>query len=111
MSFPLVQLTGGRFQDAQGNPVANGTLVLQLTGDTLSATGSGQVVAGYSLLIRLNMNGSIASGAVFVQANDLTNPTTKYNVQVYSADGRPVWANPHQWTVSSAASSVDVGTL
>jgi hypothetical protein len=99
-------ITGGAFQDALGNPLADGYLIFQLSQDA-QVSSTQQVVAGYKVTIPLDGSGN-ASGEVW--ANDLLSPAgTFYNVSAYSAEGQLVWGpNPQQ--VFSSPSPFNLGT-
>ena len=53
-----VQLIGGPFQDALGNPLSNGYLVMRLQHDAV-AFGNGQIVGNDAVRIPLDINGRI----------------------------------------------------
>lgn len=106
MSNP-VQLTGGNFQDAEGNVLENGYLVMTLSQD--ASAGTDNVCAGVSVTIRLGANGSVVtSPPQYVWGNDALLPVnTYYRVTGYAASGQPVWGPNNQQVVGSG--TFDVG--
>ena len=60
-----IQITGGAFQDFEGNVLANGYLTMQLSHDEQEAVDPGEVVAGLILRVPLDANGNVA-GTVYV---------------------------------------------
>lgn len=103
------QLTGGLFQDALGNPLANGYLELQLSQDSVTSDNK-QVAAGHVIRIDLDSDGSVStSPEQFVWANDALVPAnTFYNVSAFSAQGQLVWG-PNSQQVLSSPSPFNVG--
>jgi hypothetical protein len=112
MPASKVQLSGGAFQDALGNVVANGYIIMQLSQDA-QVTGASpeiQITAGRTLKINLDSSGNInASPAQSVWPNDVLTPAnTYYIVSVYTAAGQLVWG-PNSQQVLSSPSPYDVG--
>lgn len=88
----LRQIINGAWQDAGGNPLANGYLTFRLTTDAQSGI---QVCAGRLVTVPLDVNGNI-SGTVEIWPNsDLTPAGTTYAIIAYTAQGQPVWTNPN----------------
>lgn len=103
--IPVVGLTGGGFQDALGNPIANGYILLQLSSDQV-VSGTGQIVAKRDIKVPLDANGNVlgTNGAVFVQYNDKMSDTTSfYWATVYTASGEIAWG-PRKVQVLSSPS-------
>jgi hypothetical protein len=97
----ITQITGGAFQDAAGNPVAFGNLVMLLSQDAKLVT-TGKVVQAIRKFIPLDANGNI-SGTQYVIPNDVLVPSgTTYKVWVQKFDGTQVWG-PHNETVLSTS--------
>jgi hypothetical protein len=96
------QIIGGAFQDASGNPLANGTLVFELSQDEQSPT-PGQIGASRKVTVTLDSTGNVpATPPVFVWANDSLNPLNSYyRVTAYSSVGQPVWGPQNQQVLSS----------
>jgi hypothetical protein len=96
------QIIGGGFQDAAGNPLANGTLIFELSQDEQSPT-PGQIGASRKVTVTLDSTGNIpASPAVYIWANDSLNPLNSYyRVTAYTALGQPVWGPQNQQVLSS----------
>jgi hypothetical protein len=112
MPASKVQLSGGAFQDALGNVVANGYIIMQLSQDA-QVTGASpeiQITAGRTLKINLDSSGNIAaSPAQYAWPNDVLTPAnTYYTVAVYTASGQLVWG-PNAQQVLSTPSPYDVG--
>lgn len=101
------QLTGGSFQDTEGNPLAGGYLTMELSQDTQISTNV-EICAGFVVLVGLDDNGDVRSDEGLIWANDVMTPTnTFYLVRAFSAEGQLVWGpNAQQVT----GSSFDVGT-
>jgi hypothetical protein len=104
-----VQLTGGAFQDPEGNLLANGFLLMELNQDAQVNT-STEVCAGFVLKILLDANGNVAaSPAQYVWPNDVLSPgNTFYTVTAYTAQGQLVWG-PNTQLVLSSPSPFDIG--
>lgn len=88
---PRTQLTGGHFQDASGQPLANGYLIIRLSTDAMSP--QGQLSAGISATVPLGSDGNV-SGFAALWATDLLDAGSNaifYAVTVYSSGGQKVW--------------------
>jgi hypothetical protein len=87
------QLTGGAFQDAEGNVLANGYILMQVNQDEQINGTNGQLCAGVQIKILLDSNGNVSqSPAQSVWPNDQLTPSGSwYIVYVYSAAGQLVW--------------------
>jgi hypothetical protein len=84
-----VQITGGNFQDLEGNLLSLGRLEMKLSHNELSP--NGQVCSGIVLNIPLDANGNV-SGSVFVWSNDVLLPINSYyTVRAYSSLGQLAW--------------------
>lgn len=96
------QIIGGGFQDAAGNPLANGTLIFELSQDEQSPA-PGQIGAGRKIEVNLDSTGNVPSSpAVYVWANDSLNPLNSfYRVTAYAANGQTVWGPQNQQVPSS----------
>jgi hypothetical protein len=110
-----VQLTGGAFQDSEGNPLAFGTLYAKLNGDAYlvpqgtvgTATSSTLVCAGQQLEYTLDANGnvsvsppqyiwpndqlSLALPAAVLTARAIRPQISYYDLYVEDADGLLCW--------------------
>lgn len=101
-------ISGGNFQDAEGNTLAGGHLVMQLSQDAATSDGV-QVAAGFVVTIELDNNGDVVNGAA-VWPNDVLLPVgTFYNVSAFSAQGALVWG-PNAQQVFSTPTPFDIGT-
>ena len=115
MTATKVQLTGGGFQDSEGNLLVDGYLEFYLSQDS-SVTGVGNICAGIAVKIQLDSMGNAASSTStptaadqFIWGNDsLNTPNTFYKVIGYTAEGQPAWGPNNQQVVGS--SPFDLGT-
>jgi uncharacterized protein YcfL len=111
-----VQLTGGAFQDSEGNLLANGTLKMKLNQDGVVNTNV-QVCSGVEIIIQLDSNGNVASSSStptapnqYVWGNDQLSPVNSYyRVTGYTAKGQPAWG-PNNQQVLGSGGTFDVGT-
>ena len=103
------QIVGGSFQDSEGNLLANGSLLFELSQDGVVNTHT-KVCAGYTIHVPLNSSGSVASSPVQnLWPNDVLNPSgTFYTVTAYSASGERVWG-PNYQSVLHTPSPFDLG--
>lgn len=104
-----VQLTGGAFQDSEGNVLANGTLIFQLSQDA-SVSGVGNIVAGTEITILLDINGNVdTSTPQLIWGNDQMLPlNTYYRVTGKAANGQNAWGPNNQQVVG--VGTFNVGT-
>jgi hypothetical protein len=104
------QIIGGSFQDFQGNVLANGYLILQLSHDEGETVDPGIVAAGLPLRVALDASGNVA-GTVSVWPNDQLSPADSYyTVNAYRRDGAIAWLSPQNQTIPSSPSPFNVGT-
>lgn len=62
----VITLTGGKFQDNEGNPLSYGYLTFKLNADTyVTANPFGQIVSGITTLVQLDKQGSIVGTDTF----------------------------------------------
>lgn len=116
MSVAKTQLTGGNFQDAMGNLLANGYLTMKLSQD--SQVNDSQVCSGVEIKIVLDGNGDVAAYPTipadqFVWANDVLSPVNSfYTVTGYTAEGQPAFGPNNQQVVSGGigGGTFDTGT-
>jgi len=102
-----VELSGGAFQDSEGNPLALGYLKFMLSIDG-SVTGVGNVCSGIEIIIQLDVNGNVVAGQ-FIWGNDVITPTNSfYRVTAYAANGQTAWGPNNQQVVGTG--TFDVGT-
>lgn len=106
------QIVGGGFQDFEGNPLAAGWLVLEMSHDE-QANSLTQIVAGLRIKIQLDTNGNIpTTPALNVWPNDVLLPAGSfYTVEAFRSDGTRAWRAPQYWTILSSPSPFNVGTL
>jgi hypothetical protein len=114
MSATKTQLTGGSFQDSEGNPLAFGHLKMHLSQDCTVA-GVGNICSGIDIWIDLDINGNAASSASptpapdqYVWSNLVMSPQNNfYKVTGYTASGQPAWGPNNQQVPSGAAFNLD----
>ena len=101
-----VQLTGGQFQDLQGNQLALGYIKMKLSSD--EEVNDSLICSGIEIQINLDSTGNCVVGQ-FVWGNDVMSPVNSfYKVTVYSASGQIVWGPNNQQVVG--VGPFDVGT-
>ena len=101
-----IELTGGNFQDSEGNPLALGYFTMQLNQD--GSVNDSQVCSGIVITITLDSNGDCDTGQ-YVWGNDALAPANSfYKVTVYSAEGQIVWGPNNQQVTGSG--TFDVGS-
>lgn len=110
MTATKVQLTGGVFQDSEGNKLALGYLIMKLAMDA-NISGVGNIASGIDIRIQLDANGSVvASPAQSVWGIDQMLPVNNYyRVTGYTAAGQPAWGPNNQQVIGSGG-TFDVGT-
>lgn len=106
-----VQIVGGPFQDALGNPLSNGYLIFQLQHD--EASGTGHIAGNMSVKVPLDANGyivgTVSGSPIFMWPNNVLNPTNgNYLVWLYDASNKPAWDNPQVQQVLSSPSPYNV---
>src|SRR5579863_859406 len=110
----MITISGGNFQDAEGNALASGTLQLQLGFDaqySLSGVVTGTIAAGTIIKITLDANGNAPSTQIVSNAEML--PTGNYyRVTLFSSKGQSVFAYPQIWIFNQASGgSVNLNTI
>jgi len=100
-----VQIIGGPFQDALGNVLSNGYLLMQLQHDAV-AFNTGQIVGNTAVRIPLDINGyiqgTISGAPVNIWPNTALLPAGgNYLIWAYNASNRLVWDNPQIQVVTS----------
>lgn len=106
LSAQQVQLVGGPFQDALGNPLSNGYLVFQLQHDAV-ALNSGQIMGNMSVRVPLDINGriqgTVVGAPVFIWPNSALLPAGgNYIIWAYDSVNKLAWDNPQIQQVGSA---------
>lgn len=102
-----ISISGGQFQDAAGNPVASGHLVLTLS-QNANVSGTAQVVRANPITIDLDSSGNAASTAIWGNDN-LTPSGTTYNALVFDVGGGIVYG-PETWSLTGAG-PIDLSTV
>lgn len=95
-------IIGGSFQDAQGNPVAFGTLLLQLPQDAVTSQPS-LICSAIQLQIPLDANGNVAGSISVWPTDQLTPNTLLYTAWVLTNSNAQVWG-PHKEVILSSPS-------
>jgi hypothetical protein len=108
MATPDQTITG-TFQNPQGNPLANGYLIMRLSHDGQSGAPS-QVVSGLSQRINLTANGQINPAVAIYSNTGLLPANTFYHVRAYDANGTEV-IPLSQITIPNTPTPVDLATL
>lgn len=104
MSTPCT-LTGGSFQDAEGNLLVNGYLKFRLSQD--ASVNDSNICAGVEITIPLDSNANAVGGSS-IWGNDVLSPiNTFYRVTGYTHAGQPAWG-PNNQTIQG--STFDLGT-
>lgn len=104
MSVPCT-LTGGGFQDSEGNVLANGYLTFRLNQD--ASVGGESICSGIEVTINLDASGNAVSGSQ-IWGNDVLSPVnTFYQVTGYTSQGQPAWGPNNQQVTGT---SFDLGT-
>lgn len=112
MPIAKVELTGGAFQDSEGNVLANGYLTMRLSQD--SVVNTSQICSGVEIKIDLDANGNVAVYPAHpvqsVWGNDQLSPANSfYRVTGYTSKGQPAWG-PNNQQVIGDGGTFDVGT-
>jgi hypothetical protein len=107
-----VQIVGGPFQDALGNALSNGYLVMQLQHDAV-ALNVGQIVGNMAVHIPLDINGyiqgTVTGAPVYIWPNNvLLPPDGNYLIWAYDSVNRLAWDNPQVQQVLSSPSPFNV---
>lgn len=101
-----IELTGGNFQDSEGNPLALGYFTMQLNQD--GSVNDSQVCSGLIITITLDGSGNCNTGQ-YVWGNDAMSPANSYyKITVHAADGQIVWGPNNQQVTGSG--TFDVGS-
>lgn len=107
MPASKVQLTGGNFQDAEGNVLALGYLTMHLSQD--EEANSSLVCAGIEIKITLDANGNVSAGQSVWGNDQLLPDNSYYKVTGYTAAGQPAWG-PNNQQVLGNGGTFDTGS-
>jgi len=111
MPTPNLILSGGAFEDLEGNPLANGYLIMELSHDANYSAGPYQITAGIKLKIQLDASGNI-NPTVQVWSNDILTPAgSYYTVTAYKSDGTQAYRNSQFWVLAASPSPLNVATI
>jgi hypothetical protein len=105
------QISGGLFQDNEGNPLANGYLLLELSQDCTVNTTT-QVCSNCIIKVPLDVNGNVVVSPVYsLWPNDVLTPSgTFYFISAYTVNGELVWG-PNCNQILSSPSPFVLGAL
>ena len=103
-----IAVSGGSFQDAEGNPLAGGLLVLTLDSAAV-VLGTGQVVNNLPLFITLDSTGNAPSTPIWFN-DQLTPSGTAYSATLFSAPGKPAWTAAQLWSFTGG-SAINLDTM
>lgn len=109
-----ITLSNGGFQDAEGNALALGTVILQLTNDALTNDASpNKLIAGnIPIVINLDSNGNVTGTPKIWSNSELTPSGTGYTVMAFTASGLQAWRVAQTWVFTAAGgATVDLGTM
>lgn len=107
MPVAKVELTGGNFQDSQGNVLSNGYLTMKLSSD--EEVNDSLICSGIELRIQLDVNGNVTTGQ-FVWGNDQMSPLNSYYIVTgFTAAGQACWGPNNQQVVGNGG-TFDAGT-
>jgi len=108
--MPLVTISGGNFQDGDGDPLSNGWILMRMSQDVRDPSTMTQIVSGTTIRVPLGPTGSV-SGTPRVWSNDTLQPSGSfYRVTAYDSDGDQVWSHPQNLTVPSSPDPFNIGT-
>jgi hypothetical protein len=110
MSGPNLQIQGGNFQNCEGQPLADGYLILTLSHD--ESAGPSLVVSGATIKVNLDSNGNIPSSpATKIYSSDVLTPAgSYYQVIGYEADGTLAYG-PQIWKLTSTPNPLNVASI
>lgn len=111
MALTKTQLIGGLFQDSEGNVLANGYLIFELSQDEKVSDSNTEICSGIRTRINLNSSGSISISPTlqYIWGNDDLLPINSfYRVWGYTSEGQLAWGPNAQQVISGA--TFDVGT-
>jgi hypothetical protein len=104
MSSPCT-LTGGAFQDSEGNVLALGYLKFRLSQD--ASVNASNICSGVEVTIQLDSDGNVVGGSE-IWGNDALSPiNTFYRVTGFTHAGQPAWGPNNQQVTGS---SFDLGS-
>lgn len=112
LSPQQVQIIGGPFEDALGNPLSFGYLLMQLQHDAV-ALNSAQIIGNAAVRIPLDaagyIQGTVTGAPILIWPNSTLLPAgTTYKVWAFDSSNRMVWDNPQIQTVNSSPNPFNV---
>lgn len=88
----LTHITGGRFQDVAGHPIANGYIEFRPSGDEQGSGPLSQLCGGITVKVPLDASGNVNPPAP-IWATDTSTPSNSfYAVTVFTSKGQRVYA-------------------
>src|SRR5208282_5372087 len=111
MPTSKTMLTGGAFQDGEGNALSLGYLKMHLSQDC-SVSGVGNICSGIDITINLDSSGNAVTSPVqSVWSNLVMAPQNNYyRVTGYTAKGQKAWGPNNQQVGSGASFNLDAWT-
>lgn len=109
-----ITLSNGGIQDAEGNALALGTVVLQLSNDAVTndASPNKLVSANVPIIINLDANGNVTGTPKIWSNSELTPSGTSYSVMAFTAAGAQAWRAAQNWVFTApGGSTIDLGTM
>ncbi len=101
------ELTGGGFQDSEGNPLEFGYLKMHLSQDCL-VSGVGNICSGIDITINLDIDGNAIAGQS-VWSNLVMSPQNNfYRVTGYTSEGQKAWGPNNQQVGSGSTFNLDL---
>ena len=88
----------GQFVGPNNAPIANGTLLLQLSQDAFATSGAGQIASRLPVVISLDAEGNIPAGTQLFGNDELTPAGTYYTATVTSPTFGQVYG-PEEWSL------------
>ena len=97
-----ITISGGAFQDALGNPLALGYLILEPTQDGQINGGGGQLCSGIKITVNLDSSGNVVNSTVIWPTDQLTPTTIQYRIIAYTAQGQVAWGPNYEVITGSS---------
>jgi hypothetical protein len=105
----IATLTGGAFQDASGNPIANGYILVYLNQNGVTSNTPGQQLAsGQVIKLTLGSDGNLVAGQKLWPNDGILPAGTTYVATLHAANGQVLWG-PNTVSVLSTPSPYDIG--
>jgi hypothetical protein len=106
MAATKTELTGGSFQDSEGNALSLGTLRMRLSQDC-TVSGVGNICSGIDITINLDVNGNAAAGQSVWSSLVMSPQNNFYRVTGFTAQGQKAWGPNNQQVAAGATFNLD----